>query len=89
MMNKYIPNRHIFTTAVSPFTVILNFIKNNQELLDRTENVGNIFFRLLVKERLFIMTVQCFIDWLCYLGVYVTVFSILCSYKNTDDKTQM
>ena len=29
-----------------------------------------------------IMAVQCFIDWLCYVGVYVTVFSILCSLSS-------
>ena len=37
---------------------------------------------MLVKERLFIMAIQCFIDWLCYVGVYVTVFSILCSLSS-------
>jgi len=34
---------------------------------------------------LVIMAVQCFIDWLCYVGVYVTVvtvFSILCSLSS-------
>ena len=46
------------------------------------KNLDAKYIASILKERLFIMAVQCFIDWLCYVGVYVTVFSILCSLSS-------